>query len=319
MVHTADPGAAPAPRLSLRPMSRLLPDFSPSARKPVGQGNQLGAVAEIPPNVARNMHPQPRVQSPWERRQNEQPQTSNPFNDPANPFADTQRAPPPLDVSPDSTMTAFGTGSATGPGPVAGPAARRSMNNKLAGISGPHLAGLAIDAPGDPVMGAARGAAGPRPGSLTGGPPASNVYRVQMDFTPSMDDELELRAGQLIRLLHEYDDGWVRRKQPPRLLGMTDHLLRLSAFDSTALNRAWRLALAWLKIRPSRGHHQVWHVDRDSKVLCMLLQIVRSQRLDVDLKEVCTLLRSVRFRALDVDHKAPCIRPRTVRHPLPNR
>jgi hypothetical protein len=26
-----------------------------------------------------------------------------------------------------------------------------------------------------------------------------------------MDDELELRAGQLIRLLHEYDDGWVSR------------------------------------------------------------------------------------------------------------
>jgi hypothetical protein len=25
-----------------------------------------------------------------------------------------------------------------------------------------------------------------------------------------MDDELELRAGQLVRLLHEYDDGWVR-------------------------------------------------------------------------------------------------------------
>ncbi|OAP53776.1 hypothetical protein AYL99_12019 [Fonsecaea erecta] len=29
-----------------------------------------------------------------------------------------------------------------------------------------------------------------------------------MDFTPSMDDELELKNGQLVRLLHEYDDGW---------------------------------------------------------------------------------------------------------------
>ncbi|GAD99837.1 predicted protein [Paecilomyces variotii No. 5] len=44
------------------------------------------------------------------------------------------------------------------------------------------------------------------PGSS--GPPPSNVHRVQMDFTPSMEDELELRAGQLVRLLHEYDDGW---------------------------------------------------------------------------------------------------------------
>ena len=35
-----------------------------------------------------------------------------------------------------------------------------------------------------------------------------NVHRVQLDFAPSMDDELELRQGQLVRMLHEYDDGW---------------------------------------------------------------------------------------------------------------
>lgn len=40
-------------------------------------------------------------------------------------------------------------------------------------------------------------------------PGSSNVHRVQLDFRPSMEDELELRAGQLVRLLHEYDDGWV--------------------------------------------------------------------------------------------------------------
>lgn len=34
------------------------------------------------------------------------------------------------------------------------------------------------------------------------------VHRVQMDFKPSMGDELELRGGALVRLLHEYDDGW---------------------------------------------------------------------------------------------------------------
>lgn len=34
------------------------------------------------------------------------------------------------------------------------------------------------------------------------------VHRVQMEFKPSMGDELELRAGALVRLLHEYDDGW---------------------------------------------------------------------------------------------------------------
>jgi hypothetical protein len=38
---------------------------------------------------------------------------------------------------------------------------------------------------------------------------APQVHRVQLDFKPSMDDELALQAGQLVRLLHEYDDGWV--------------------------------------------------------------------------------------------------------------
>ena len=38
-----------------------------------------------------------------------------------------------------------------------------------------------------------------------------NVHRIQLDFKPSMEDELELKAGQLVRLLHEYDDGWVSR------------------------------------------------------------------------------------------------------------
>lgn len=40
-------------------------------------------------------------------------------------------------------------------------------------------------------------------------PPTSTVHRVQLEFKPSMDDELELKVGQIVRLLHEYDDGWV--------------------------------------------------------------------------------------------------------------
>ena len=47
-------------------------------------------------------------------------------------------------------------------------------------------------------------------GAVAGGPPP-NVHRIQLDFKPSMEDELELKAGQLVRLLHEYDDGWVSR------------------------------------------------------------------------------------------------------------
>ncbi|VUC23163.1 unnamed protein product [Clonostachys rosea] len=44
--------------------------------------------------------------------------------------------------------------------------------------------------------------------AAAGGPPNTSVHRVQLDFKPTLEDELELRAGELVRLLHEYDDGW---------------------------------------------------------------------------------------------------------------
>jgi hypothetical protein len=45
--------------------------------------------------------------------------------------------------------------------------------------------------------------------AAAGGPQTSTVHRVQLDFKPTLEDEMELVAGQLVRLLHEYDDGWV--------------------------------------------------------------------------------------------------------------
>jgi hypothetical protein len=50
-----------------------------------------------------------------------------------------------------------------------------------------------------PVVGAAPG----------DGRPSNAVHSVQLEFKPSMDDELELKVGQIVRVLHEYDDGWV--------------------------------------------------------------------------------------------------------------
>jgi hypothetical protein len=48
--------------------------------------------------------------------------------------------------------------------------------------------------------------AGAAPGD---GRPSNAVHSVQLEFKPSMDDELELKVGQIVRVLHEYDDGWV--------------------------------------------------------------------------------------------------------------
>jgi len=57
--------------------------------------------------------------------------------------------------------------------------------------------------PGTPVAGPVDAAA------LAATGKTAPVYRVQMEYTPSQADELELRVGGLVRMLHEYDDGWV--------------------------------------------------------------------------------------------------------------
>ncbi|ELR03897.1 hypothetical protein VC83_01939 [Pseudogymnoascus destructans] len=36
----------------------------------------------------------------------------------------------------------------------------------------------------------------------------ANLYRVHLDFSPSMPDELKVRAGEIVKLLKEFDDGW---------------------------------------------------------------------------------------------------------------
>lgn len=53
--------------------------------------------------------------------------------------------------------------------------------------------------------------------AAAGGPEQSTVHRVQLDFKPTLQDELSLKAGQLVRLLHEYDDGWVCYFDPLKL------------------------------------------------------------------------------------------------------
>ena len=62
--------------------------------------------------------------------------------------------------------------------------------------------------------------AGPAPSAgaaaiaAAGGPANTGVHRVQLDFNSTLEDEMDLKAGQLVRLLHEYDDGWVSNENP---------------------------------------------------------------------------------------------------------
>lgn len=112
----------------------------------------------------------PSQHSSWERR----PSNDNPFND-----ADAHANTAPTDPFNGSTTT---------------------LNQPKTSWEGSEA-----QTPSSATFGAV---AGTGPGTA---PPqgANNVHRVQLDFKPSMDDELELRSGQLVRMLHEYDDGWV--------------------------------------------------------------------------------------------------------------
>ena len=170
--------ASTAPRLSLRPVTQFLPNIMESRKS---SGNTLNAPA---------MSEKPR--SAWERR----PQNSdqNPFTDAAM-LSEKQARP----ESPPSNPFDEGDGAV-----VAGTkqqvtpthSAKNSWEGAEMGTPKSAQVGTAST-----VTMTAAGAAGPR------GP--NNVHRVQLEFKPSMDDELELQSGQLVRMLHAYDDGWV--------------------------------------------------------------------------------------------------------------
>lgn len=138
---------ATAPRLSLRPMTALLPN--------VLTGNQMS----------------------------EKPRTAG-----ENPFADAAM----LSEKQSSPNNPFADGRPSTPNHSAKPSWESNEAGTPRGAQIGTAAAVAV------------GAKGPAPPR---GP--NNVHRVQLDFKPSMDDELELKSGQLVRMLHEYDDGWV--------------------------------------------------------------------------------------------------------------
>lgn len=138
-------------------------------------------------------------------------------NDPNNPFGNhaeklatspTQDKPSPLTSNLDAAGRKSPSSQATNiPLPDSTPGTPTTSKPSSPLLS-KATAGTGAVATGAAAIAAATAAAA----SYTpqGGPVSENVYRVQLDFKPSMDDELDIAAGQLVRCLHEYDDGWVR-------------------------------------------------------------------------------------------------------------
>jgi len=87
------------------------------------------------------------------------------------------------------------------------------------------------------------------------GAASSNVHRVQLDFKPSMDDELELKSGQIIRMLHEYDDGWVRICMPPHSFTNSTNILQAlcKRLDGTQQGVVPRSCLSKLPLKRRDG------------------------------------------------------------------
>ncbi|KAL8734965.1 MAG: hypothetical protein Q9181_002997 [Wetmoreana brouardii] len=225
-----------APRLSLRPVTQFLPDLAGKGKS----GNALAAAG------GRNLAPADAM-AEKKPVQNQTSNLANPFGDHAEPSEKTlapreeksmvpNQANHPTDpfgshaeildqpVSADRSVPT----DASVPAPLRIRTPTSEGNSHAVGAAGAALAAAGVagqkhDAP-KPLNLSPNRAASPAPlpspsgtefsinsvtpASMANGPPPSNVHRVQLDFKPSMDDELALRAGQLVRLLHEYDDGW---------------------------------------------------------------------------------------------------------------
>lgn len=216
---------ANAPRLSLRPVTQFLPDLAARGKAANAVGGAAGGAAMASKdhndpgnpfgNHAEVAHP---PQASFENEKSALPIQANaedPFADTAvlsrtdrslDPAADV---PAPLRVKTPTPETVAAAGAGiigVGTGAVVG-----------ANIAGRHNAPKPLNLSSNRSV----SPAGASPavsefsqksvstGALANGPPPSNVHRIQLDFKPSMEDELSLRAGQLVRLLHEYDDGWV--------------------------------------------------------------------------------------------------------------
>ncbi|KAM0343973.1 hypothetical protein ACHAPU_008031 [Fusarium lateritium] len=240
--ETASIAAAKAPRVSLRPVTQFLPNWNgldSQKRASKGAAMALAIPASSSPSTANGpLSPRTPGGSAWER-----PSTAQSVN-PANPFGtQAERVPSPVGEETASAFRATPSpvsersvvAGAVSPEPTsndpltanAPPISDGALVARQTSIrrAGPRQLDLTIP---KPLMAAAPGSpagseysnspvtpggpeipsAGAAAIAAAGGPANSAVHRIQLDFKPTMDDELELRAGDLVRLLHEYDDGW---------------------------------------------------------------------------------------------------------------
>lgn len=271
---------ATAPRLSLRPVTQFLPDLAARGKAANAAGAAAGgatagaAMASRDHNDLANPFGNHAEVAQPSQTFSENEKTALPIqaNTPENPFADTAGAPlsnadrslaPAADVpaplrvrtpTPEAAAAAGAGAIGAGAGVIAGAKlAERHNAPKPLNLSPNRSVSPAAASPAVSEFSQTPAS----PGTMANGPPPSNVHRIQLDFKPSMEDELSLRAGQLVRLLHEYDDGWVSIHLPGPSYALANVPSRLSAFVSIGPNRVSPLVLVFQLVQSSLALHLV--------------------------------------------------------------
>ena len=226
---------ATAPRLSLRPITQFMPDMAargkamngvaPAAAVGAVGGAAAGAAASSDHDDSRNPfgnHAEvPRksegssekemglpiqnnaIENPFGKNAEVLPQTDDLATHPTS----SDIVPAPLRIrtpTPETAAVAGGAVAGAAGGLAAAQIAERHNAPKPLNLTPQRSVSPAASSPAASEFSQSSVPAA----AMVNGPPI-NVHRIQLDFKPSMDDELSLRAGQLVRLLHEYDDGWV--------------------------------------------------------------------------------------------------------------
>lgn len=100
---------------------------------------------------------------------------------------------------------------APAPAPMSGTVTSLTRKTSLRNQNSANMQpGIAITTPGNSPFGNEYAFTnGPTREATSPAPKDGPVHRVQLDFKPTLEDEMELKAGDLVHVAHEFDDGWV--------------------------------------------------------------------------------------------------------------
>ena len=212
-------GTSTAPQLSLRPVTEFSPDLAAQKAR-INALAAVGGPARAQVNDPANPFANHAEMSEKSALSTRPASPTDPFGNHAQmdaptayePIAHLAEVPAPLRVrtpTPEGAAAAVG-GAAAGAeiAAIAGGAGHKDTLKPL-NLSPNRPTTNSSDRPVPSPTGTEFSMNSISTSAAANGPPPTNVHRIQLDFKPSMEDELELRAGQLVRLLHEYDDGWV--------------------------------------------------------------------------------------------------------------